>query len=207
MRTITLRYAGECRECGEDLPVGAEAGYERRVGVFCPPCIPTDQEEIRAHRQEAADAKADRYEGWAAKRRTRANATLDGNRAHTDCHAFNTQPGHIPARSRIIAQNDRAFESLDKADAMQGKADRLRRPVRVKGDAARRDQAHRDHIRPLLRVGMTVGAAHFGQGVIQKVNKKTARIAGPSRGGGTYNHLVDLIFLHILKPVTEEATS
>lgn len=68
-------------------------------------------------------AKADRLRGWAGKRETDATAVLQRNRTYTDDIAFNTQPGHIPLRARVIAQNDRACGSLDKAQEMKRRAD------------------------------------------------------------------------------------
>ena len=68
MREILVKYSGDCAKCGETLEVGAKAVYERRVGIFCSGCAPTDPEEIRAVRQEGADRKADRLQGWADKR-------------------------------------------------------------------------------------------------------------------------------------------
>ena len=59
---------------------------------------------------------------WADKRETRANQVFESNRPITSDWAFNTQPGHIPMRARIIAQEDRAFESLRKADDMRRRA-------------------------------------------------------------------------------------
>lgn len=73
--------------------------------------------------RERREAKAARLQEWAAKRETRANAVFEANRPFTDDYAFNTQPGHIPMRSRIIAQEDRAFESLRKAESMNSRAE------------------------------------------------------------------------------------
>lgn len=69
-------------------------------------------------------ARAERLQGWADKRQRDASATLDtiAERYRGD-HAFNFQPGHIPERARVIAREDRAFESLDKAADMSRRAD------------------------------------------------------------------------------------
>ncbi len=201
MRTIVLRYAGECRECGATLAVGASAVYERRVGVFCPDCGPTDPEDIRAYRQEAGDRRAEKYEGWAARRRERANATLDHNRKHyTGDIAFNTQPGHIPLRARVNAQDARAFESLQVAERFERKAKALRH-VRVAGDAERKRQAKRDAVRPLLKVGMRVDTGIYGAGVVERINRKTATV-GQTGTSGTYQVRVDLSWL---RPLEEQA--
>jgi len=197
MRQLTVKYAGECRKCGKTLKIGQQAIYERRVGLFCLECEPTDPEEIRAYRQEGADRKADRYAEWAAKRKKKANAVLDGHKRYTSDITFNTQPGHIPLRARIIKQEDRAFESLQKAADMQAKADSLRH-VAVKGDAERRRHAVRDKIRPLLKIGMRVYTGIYGHGVIKRINPKTATIenCGTSK---TYTTKVCLSWLRILE--------
>ncbi len=197
MKTITLKYAGECRACGTTLPAGAAATYERRVGVFCPTCAPTDPEVIRNYRQEGADRKADRYDGWAAKRQERATATLNYNRKHyTSDIAFNTQPGHIPLRARVIRQDDRARKSLRTAEHMQQKADSLR-TVRVAGDAELARQAKREATLGWLEVGMKVDTVIYGLGEVLKINRKTAKVrTGVS---GTWETNVDLSFLRQLK--------
>jgi len=67
-------------------------------------------------------ARAERLRDWAGRRVARANADLALGAPYHDDHAFNTQPGHIPERARLIAREDRAFRSLDKADAMAARA-------------------------------------------------------------------------------------
>lgn len=190
MRTITLKYSGDCQKCGATLAAGEQAIYERRVGVFCLECEPKDTEEIRAYRQEGADRRADKYDDWAAKRRSRANATLAHNERYTGDIAFNTQPGHIPLRARVIKQNDRAFESLATAERFTEKAKSLRR-VRVKGDAERKRQRIREQVLTWLKVGASVDTAIWGRGIVQKINKKTAKV----RIDNNFNVNVDLSFL------------
>lgn len=67
-------------------------------------------------------AKAERLRGWAEKRETQANAQLNRNPEMRHDIAFNTQPGHIPERARMIAADDRAFASLKKAESMESRA-------------------------------------------------------------------------------------
>jgi hypothetical protein len=66
-------------------------------------------------RREILERKLELRQEWADKRQTKANAVFTRNEPFTSDHAFNTQPGHIPLRARIIAQEDRAFESLQVA--------------------------------------------------------------------------------------------
>lgn len=175
MRQITVKYSGQCAKCGNALEVGQSAIYEKTTGIFCVGCEPTDVEEIRTYRQEKADRRADRYDGWAHKREVRASAQLNSYPEIRHDIAFNTQPGHIPFRARMIAADNRAFESLRVAERMRGKADNIR-GVRVAGDAERKRQAERDALRPLLAPGVRVNSPLYDTGIILKVNQKTAKI-------------------------------
>ncbi|MHB8394623.1 MAG: DUF3560 domain-containing protein, partial [Candidatus Dormibacteria bacterium] len=73
--------------------------------------------------RERREAKADRLRRWAEKRETAAGAVLAAHEIYRGDVAFNTQPGRIPLRSRVIAQDARAFESLQKAASMTSRAD------------------------------------------------------------------------------------
>jgi hypothetical protein len=73
--------------------------------------------------RERREARAERLRGWAETRVTRAEAVLEAGKPFTSDYAFNTQPGHIPERARIIAREDRAYESLRKAESMAARAD------------------------------------------------------------------------------------
>jgi len=172
--------------------------YERSIGIFCLECEPKDSEEIRTYRQEAADHKADKYEDWASKRTEKAMSTLNHNRVYTSDIAFNTQPGHIPLRARVIAQNDKAYESLEVAKHLEEKAESLRH-VRVKGDAEKRWQALRDLNTTRFTVGDIVDTGIYGKGKILKINKKTAKI-GNTGISGTFTINVDLAFLSPIRP-------
>jgi phage shock protein A len=68
-------------------------------------------------------ARAGRLRGWAQTRQERAAAVLKAGEPYTSDLAFNTQPGHIPERARLIAREDRAYESLGKAASMASRAD------------------------------------------------------------------------------------
>jgi hypothetical protein len=177
MREIVTRYDGECRACGAEIGAGATVVYERRVGVFCPPCAPTDPEEIRALREDAAGRKAERLEGWAAKREQRAQAVLNpGENHYSRDWAFITQPGHIPARARFNRAVEREAASVQKAREMRGRAASLRAGVRVKGDAEAKREQYREFIRGRLRVGMVVETTFYGPSELLKINRKSVRI-------------------------------
>jgi len=191
MRQLTNKYEGECRKCGTSLPVGSEVIYEKRVGIFCPTCAPTDTEEIREYRQEAADRKADRLEEWAEKREKKATSQLTSYPEIRGDIAFNTQPGHIPFRSKMIEADRRACESLNTASRFRNKADNLRH-VRVKGDAEKKWQAKREAVLSWISVGMEVETVFFGRTKVIKINKKTALVSG---GRVQSKAKIDLAFL------------
>jgi hypothetical protein len=73
--------------------------------------------------RERREARADRLNGWAETREQRAAAVFKAGEPYTSDNAFNTQPGHIPFRARLIAREDRAYESQNKAARMRSRAD------------------------------------------------------------------------------------
>ena len=178
MRILIVKWAAVCTKCGAELAVGTDAAYEKRTGIFCPACAPTDPEEIREYRQQKADAKAERYQSWAVKRREKAAAVFKRDEWARGDIAFCTQPGHIPGRTQMISRHERQFESLQKADEMEEKAASLRHVV-VKGDAARRTERERAGVLTWLKVGMLVYTP-FSQVdcEVLKINKKTVKLRG-----------------------------
>lgn len=73
--------------------------------------------------RERREARAARLQEWAEKRQANAAAVFKSNESFTSDYAFNTQPGHIPLRARIIRQEDRAYESVRKAESMSARAE------------------------------------------------------------------------------------
>ena len=67
-------------------------------------------------------ARAKRLREWAEKRQQKARQVFAEAEQYRGDYAFNTQPGHIPERARLIAREDRAFESLAKAHDMASRA-------------------------------------------------------------------------------------
>ncbi len=198
MRQLTVKYSGECAKCGNALEVGTQAMYEKRTGIFCVGCEPTETEDIRGYKQEKADKRADKYDTWAENRETRAEAQLNSSPTMRHDWAFITQPGHIPARSRMIKADDRAYESLNTAHRFREKADNLRK-VRVKGDAEREYQKIRDHNDTLICKGSRVYDAVFGQGVVIRVCKKSYRIKFVSKAGtGDFTCARDKCFVKLV---------
>ena len=193
MRQIALKYDGECRRCGASLEVGQAAMYEKSMGIFCPGHEPTETEDIRHFRTLKAEAKAEKYDAWAAKREQRASAQLNSYPEIRHDTAFCTQPGRIPFRERMNKADARAFESLEVANGMRSKAQSLRH-VRVKGDADTARQARREAVLSWLKVGMEVDTGIYHRGIVRKINRKTAKI-GNCGASGTYTTNVDLSFL------------
>lgn len=72
--------------------------------------------------RERRQARAERLAGWGAKRTTDAAAALQAQPELRHDWAFITQPGHIPERARMIARDERAYESLNKGRAMLTRA-------------------------------------------------------------------------------------
>ncbi len=175
MRELINKYQGECRKCGIILEVGSSVMYEKSMGIFCPGCEPKEVEEIRSFRLAKAERKAERYEEWAQKREQKATADLNSFPTMRHDWAFITQPGHIPARARMIKADDRALESLGIAKGMRNKAENIRN-IRVAGDAARRDQAKREANDLLIHKGSRVFDVVFGTGEVVGVFSKSYRI-------------------------------
>jgi uncharacterized Zn finger protein (UPF0148 family) len=176
MRELITRYDGECKKCGAALAVGVTVMYEKSMGVFCPGCEPKDVEEIREYRTMKAEIKAARYEGWAEKREEKATAALNSYPSLRHDWAFITQPGHIPARARMNAADDRAHESLQVARGMRERASGILNNVRVAGDAERNRQAKREALDRLIGKGSRVRDLCFGDGEVIGVYSKSYRI-------------------------------
>jgi len=176
MKQIEIKWTGECRKCGAALPVGVLAMYEKSMGVFCLGHEPTDPEEIRQYRLAKAEARAERLEGWAAKREEKAEAQLNSYPSIRHDWAFITQPGHIPLRARMNKTDHRAMESLQVANAMRQKAENIRQ-VRVAGDAERKRQEAREEMDQKVKKGSRVFDVIAGEGTVVGVYKKSYRIA------------------------------
>ena len=176
MRILESKYTGVCSACGEPYAIGEKIAYEKITGCFHPACEPKDSVGIRAFRQMKAEAKAAKYAGWAQKREEKNGAILEHiNTTYHNDVAFNTQPGHIPFRARIIAKEDRAFGELAIAKKMREKAENILNGVRVKGDAEKVREEKREGTKAWLKVGMRIKYWRNEQ-VIKKINKKTATV-------------------------------
>lgn len=79
--------------------------------------------------RERRERRAERLREWGEKREREANAVFRDHERYRGDHAFNFQPGHIPERARVIAREERAFESLHKAEGMESRADEIERQL------------------------------------------------------------------------------
>ena len=77
--------------------------------------------------RERRERRAERLRDWADKREHDAAAVHRSHERFRGDVAFNTQPGHIPLRARVIAQTERALESEAKARDMSQRADEIER--------------------------------------------------------------------------------
>lgn len=140
-----------------------------------------DREIIRAARQEAADRKAARLEGWAASAEKKADALKVANEPYSSWE-FITEPikighhsesRHRRLRERISQRMDKEMELRNRAAELRRRAASLRSGVRVAGDAEHRRQLEREANDTLFRVGSKVRDLIFGPAEIVKVNKKS----------------------------------
>lgn len=72
--------------------------------------------------RERAIARLEMRREWAAGRRDKAEACFAVGAPYRGDIAFNTQPGHIPERARVIRATDRGVEHLNMADRHESKA-------------------------------------------------------------------------------------
>lgn len=137
-----------------------------------PQAIETEAAEVTGQKARWA-RRADMRETMATKCEAEAARLVAG---HSRDHAFLTQPGHIPARARQIAQTDRAHELTARASAHRAKATELRRMAsRTAGDAERAREAKRDTL--AVKPGDLVDSL-YGRRIVLRVNTKTVRLEG-----------------------------
>ena len=177
MRQISVKYQGECTKCGGALDVGTPAMYEKRTGIFCPGCEPTDMEDIRAFRLDKAERKSDRLIGKAERLEKEAKRRMSVFNQFRGDTAFNTQPGHIPFRARAIKSYDKGLEIAQEAREARARAEGVvTHYAQVKGDAERKRQATRDMLDTRISKGSRVHDAVFGDGTVVGIYKKSYRI-------------------------------
>ncbi len=86
-----------------------------------------------ATRRERLEAKIEKRAEWAAGRREKAAALTSYTDKFRGDWAFNTQPGHIPERARVIRATEKSFDHVQMAQHHDSKAaglaDQLERSV------------------------------------------------------------------------------
>jgi hypothetical protein len=73
-------------------------------------------------RRERLESKLEKRQEWAAGRREKAATIHRFTGQFRGDHAFNTQPGHIPIRARVIRMDERAYEHTKMAGHHDTKA-------------------------------------------------------------------------------------
>jgi hypothetical protein len=105
-------------------------------------------------RRERLERKLERRREWAEKRRGKANAVFASHEPFRHDVAFNTQPGHIPFRARMIAQEDRRSIFSDDANAIQ------ELEIRITNNETKR--THMKEVNRLYRAGDAASLAGLG---------------------------------------------
>ena len=150
-------------------------------------------------RRERLEAKIEKREEWAARRRSKAANLYRSTDRYRGDVAFNTQPGHIPERARVIRKIDQAHEHTEMAQHHDAKAaglaDQLDRSVfsddhdaiahleaRIAEHEAKRDRMKLTN--KLYKKGDTAGLAALGLDL--EVIKAKLAAAGPYWGGAPH---------------------
>jgi len=132
------------------------------------------KEELRKFRKERADRRAKQLENWAYNKEKKAKQIEDSWPDFIHDIAFNTQPGHIPFRARIIKQQEKVFQLREEAKRLREKAKNVRiYKSRVKGDAEARRELERKEQDKIIKEGDYVYSILYGRkAIVQKVFKK-----------------------------------
>ena len=127
--------------------------------------------------RERIEARIERREEWAATRQSRAASVFHESERYRGDYAFNTQPGHIPERARLIKREERAFEDVKMAEHHESKAAGLERQLdrsvfsddtdaieRLEARIAQHEKARdqKKRINALYRKGDAAGLAAMG---------------------------------------------
>lgn len=80
-------------------------------------------------RRERIESRIEKREEWAAKAQGRAAAVFRDAEKYRGDIAFNTQPGHIPERARLIKREHRAFGDMQRAEHHSARAAGLERQL------------------------------------------------------------------------------
>ena len=135
-------------------------------------------EELRRIKIDKAERKARRVESR-ARRLLKEAQRIEDSWPKDVIHdiAFNTQPGHIPLRARIIRQHDKVLKLREEAKRLLEKAENIRIwGSRVRGDAERAREEKREKLDKEVQVGSRIFCPLYGWGEILKIFKKSYRV-------------------------------
>jgi len=135
-------------------------------------------EEQRKIKKEKAERKARRLESK-AKRLLKQVQEIEDSWPKDVIHdiAFNTQPGHIPMRAKIIRQHDKVLRLREEAKRLLEKAENIRiYGSKVRGDAERVREEEREKLDQEVQIGSRVFCPLYGWGKVLKIFKKSYRV-------------------------------
>jgi hypothetical protein len=147
---------------------------------------PLTGDALRAYRQAKADRKAERIGARAEKKSALAESLFEREHRIADMIPFG-QPvlcGHHSQRrherdiERMQSLSSKACAAYQEGQHLARVAERLSRPVAIKGDAEARHEAHRQKIRESVKVGDMVNAGCYGKMEVMKINQKTIKVNG-----------------------------
>jgi hypothetical protein len=147
---------------------------------------PLTGDALRAYRQAKADRKAERIGARAEKKSALAESLFEKEHRIADMIPFG-QPvlvGHHSQRrherdiDRMQSLSSKACAAYQEGQHLARVAERLSRPVAIKGDAEARHEAHRQKIRESVKVGDMVNAGCYGKMEVIKINQKTIKVNG-----------------------------
>jgi len=147
---------------------------------------PLTGDALRAYRQAKADRKAERIGARAEKKSALAESLFEKEHRIADMIPFG-QPvlcGHHSQRrherdiERMNSLSSKACAAYQEGQHLARVAERLSRPVAIKGDAEARHEAHRQKIRESVKVGDIIFTHIYGDMEVLKINQKTLKLKG-----------------------------
>lgn len=142
---------------------------------------PLTPEERRAYIQGLRNRKADRLIKSAELRDSEAAELRSQTQPFISDLSFVTQPITPGAggrsfqkfRNKINNKVDREFSLMNESEELRERAERLKAPVAIKGDAAAKRQAKRDLNDTVIVLGSYINTFIYGKGTVTKINKTT----------------------------------
>lgn len=164
---------------------------------------PMTPEERRVYIQGLRNRKADRLIKSADLRDKQATELRATTQPYMSDIAFTTQPitpgsggrSFNNFRNKIYNKVDREFSLMNESEDLRERAERLKAPVAIKGDAAAKRQAKRDLNDTLVTVGSYINTYIYGKATILKINKKTYKVKCDNGAIG----IVDKSFIELIK--------